>query len=163
MSVKKITTYSTAAQSRRSFIKQMGFALAAAPLVGIVACGGGSTESATTSTDTTTGSGSSGGSTGSSGTWATGGTAALTGVALARQADARAVVDAGGNLEVQGAILADLAVTVAGGAGIGDHLTLAVAAGAGALDLEEAVGLAHASRAAAGTAGCRPARGRRRP
>lgn len=82
MSVKKITTYSTAAQSRRSFIKQMGFALAAAPLVGIVACGGGSTESATTSTDTTTGSGSSGGSTGgstgSSGTWPTGGTAALT-------------------------------------------------------------------------------------
>lgn len=63
-------------QSRRSFIKQMGFALAAAPLVGIVACGGGSSESSTSTTETT--GGSTGGSTGSSGTWATGGTAALT-------------------------------------------------------------------------------------
>lgn len=70
----------SSSQSRRSFIKQMGFALAAAPLVGIVACGGGSTETSTSSTDTSSAStgGSTGGSTGSSGTWATGGTAALT-------------------------------------------------------------------------------------
>lgn len=67
------------AQSRRSFIKQLGFALATAPLAGIVACGGGSTQTPASSTDTT--GGSTGGSTGSSGsgsgTWATGGTAAL--------------------------------------------------------------------------------------
>ena len=82
-----------------------------------------------------------------------GAAAALAGVALARQADARAVVDPGGDLQVQGAGLTHLAVAVAGGAGIGDHLAGAVAAGAGALDLEEAVGLAHAARAVAGGAG----------
>ena len=79
--------------------------------------------------------------------------AALTGVALARQADARAVVDAGGDLQVQGAGLADLAVAVTGRAGVGDHLARAVAAGAGPLDLEEAVGLAYAAGAVAGGAG----------
>src|SRR5690606_10090421 len=80
-------------------------------------------------------------------------TAALSGVALARQTDARAVVDAGGNLEVQGAGLADLTMAVTGPAGIGDHLAGAAAAGAGSLDLEEAVGLADAALALAGSAG----------
>lgn len=69
------------ANSRRNFIKHMGFALAAAPLAGLVACGGGSTQSSTT-TETSTGSsgGTTGGtgSTGNSGSWASGGTAALT-------------------------------------------------------------------------------------
>src|SRR5690606_15612525 len=78
--------------------------------------------------------------------------AALARLALARQADARAVVDARRNLEAELAGLADLAVAPAGGAGVGDHLARAAAAGAGALDLEEAVGLTHAPGAAAGGA-----------
>src|SRR5690606_6891499 len=78
--------------------------------------------------------------------------AALTRLALARQADARTVVHAGRHLEAELAGLADLAMAPAGGAGIGDHLARAAAAGAGALDLEEAVGLAHAPGAAAGVA-----------
>lgn len=66
----KSTSPLVPAQSRRSFIKQMGFALAAAPLLGIVACGGGSTETSTSSADTSSDGtgGSTGGSTGSSGT-----------------------------------------------------------------------------------------------
>ena len=43
----------------------------------------------------------------------------LTGVAFARQADARAVVHAGGDLQVQGAGLAHLAVALAAGADVG--------------------------------------------
>src|SRR5690606_21172393 len=78
--------------------------------------------------------------------------AALSRLALARQADARTVVDARRNLEAELAGLADLAVAPAGGAGVGDHLARAAAAGAGALDLEEAVGLTHAPGAAAGGA-----------
>ena len=69
--------FTRAPQSRRSFIKQLSFALAAAPLAGLVACGGGGTESTTSTTETSSGS-TGGGSTGSSGSWATGGTAALT-------------------------------------------------------------------------------------
>ena len=43
---------------------------------------------------------------------------ALTGVALARQADARAVVDPGGDLELELAVLAHLAVAGAGRTGV---------------------------------------------
>lgn len=70
--------------SRRQFIRQFGFALAAAPLVGLVACGGGGEESTTndsassdSSTGTSTG-GSTGGSSGSSTSWASGGTSVMT-------------------------------------------------------------------------------------
>src|SRR5690606_34835822 len=77
------------------------------------------------------------------------------GVAFARQADARAVIDPGGDLELQLAVFAHLAVAVTAGAGLGDHLAMAAATRAGALDLEEAVGRADASGALAGGAGDR--------
>ncbi len=67
--------------SRRRFIKQLGLGLASIPLIGLVACGGGSDSTETASNDTgSSDSGSSaGGSTGGSSTsWASGGTAAMT-------------------------------------------------------------------------------------
>lgn len=72
----KVTTNS----SRRRFIKQLGLGLASIPLIGLVACGGGSdsTETASTETGSSDSSGSTGGSTGSSTSWASGGTAAMT-------------------------------------------------------------------------------------
>ena len=81
--------------------------------------------------------------------------ATLAGVALARQADARAVVDPGGDLQAEFAGLAHLAVAVTGRADVGggDALAGPAAMGTGALHLEEAVGLANAAGAVAGAAG----------
>lgn len=67
--------------SRRRFIKRLGLGLASIPLIGLVACGGGSdsTETSGTETGSSDSGGSSGGSTGGSSTsWASGGTAAMT-------------------------------------------------------------------------------------
>lgn len=66
--------------SRRRFIKQLGLGLASIPLIGLVACGGGSdsTETASNDTGSSDSSGSTGSSTGSSTSWASGGTAAMT-------------------------------------------------------------------------------------
>ena len=66
--------------SRRRFIKQLGLGLASIPLIGLVACNGGSDSTETASSGTgSSDSGSSGGATeGSSTSWAAGGTAAMT-------------------------------------------------------------------------------------
>ena len=64
--------------SRRRFIKQLGLGIASLPLIGLVACGGGSDSTETASSDSgSSDSGSSGGSTGTT-SWAVGGTAAMT-------------------------------------------------------------------------------------
>jgi protocatechuate 3,4-dioxygenase beta subunit len=64
-------------QSRRRFIKQLGLGLATIPLIGLVACGGGSDSTETASTETGSSSGS-GSSSGGTTTWATGGTSSMT-------------------------------------------------------------------------------------
>src|SRR5690606_185190 len=75
------------------------------------------------------------------------------GLALARQADAVAVVDAGRNLHLQHFFRLDAAGAVAGLARVADGLAVAGAVRAGLLDAEDALLHAHATVAAAGAAG----------
>src|SRR5688572_26990752 len=81
-----------------------------------------------------------------------GGAPVHAGLPLAGQADAVALVHAGGDLHLQGLVLLDAAGPAAGRAGVGDHLAAAVAGGAGLLDGEEALRQAHRARAVAGLA-----------
>ena len=76
--------------------------------------------------------------------------AARAGLALAGEADARAVLDAGRNVDRERALAGDAAGAAAVGAGIVDDLAAAVAGRAGALDGEEALRRAHPAMAAAG-------------
>ncbi len=80
------------------------------------------------------------------------GAAPGSGVALAGQADAGAVVHPRGNPDLQLALAAHLAVAVAGPARVGDHPPLAAAPRAGPLDGEEALGGADPALAVAGGA-----------
>mmetsp|Transcript_8074 Transcript_8074/g.15670 ORF Transcript_8074/g.15670 Transcript_8074/m.15670 type:complete len:339 (-) Transcript_8074:288-1304(-) len=75
------------------------------------------------------------------------------GLAIARGADAHALVDAGRDLDLQRLGLLDLALAVAGHAGVGNDLAAAVAVRAGLLDAEEALAHVHRAGAAAGAAG----------
>src|SRR5690606_13353332 len=79
-------------------------------------------------------------------------------LALAAEANARAVVDAGRDLDLQGALLVHAALAAAGGAGIGNELLDAMAGRAGALHHEEALLGADLAAAVAGPAqlGLRP-------
>ena len=70
-------------------------------------------------------------------------------LALARQADARAFVDAGGNVDRERLALVDAPLAPAGRAGIGDRLADAAALRAGLLDHEEALLRADLAAAAA--------------
>ena len=79
-------------------------------------------------------------------------TAARAGVALALQADARAVIDARRDRDFQSALLAHLAGAVTALAGIQHHASGAAAARAGAFDGEEPLAGPHPARAAAGGA-----------
>src|SRR5690606_8132487 len=74
-------------------------------------------------------------------------------LALARQADTGALVDAGGYVDLKRLSLVDATLAPAFGAGIGDHLARAMASGTGALDHEEALLRADLAAAAALTAG----------
>ena len=53
--------------------------------------------------------------------------AARAGLAFAREADARAVLDAGGNVDLERLVLARAALAGTGAAGLVDHLARAVA------------------------------------
>ena len=87
-------------------------------------------------------------------------TAALAGVALAGEADARAIVDAGRDADFQGALAPQLPVAVTGLARVQHQPAGAAAARAGALDGEEALAGPHPpSAAAAGAGGGAGARG----
>ena len=86
--------------------------------------------------------------------------AAHPGLALPAQPHAGAFVHPRWDVDGERLGLVDPSLAPAAGAGIGDHLARAVAAGAGALDDEEALLRAHLAHAAAGAAG---ARGRARP
>ncbi len=76
-------------------------------------------------------------------------------LALAREPDARAVLDAGGDGHRQHLLLARAALAAALAAGILDDAAGAMAGGAGALDGEEALLRAHPPVAIAGGAGHR--------
>src|SRR5690606_34756957 len=78
--------------------------------------------------------------------------AAQTGLALAGEADAGTVLDALRDVHLQRFLAVDAARPVAGAAGLVDHLSGAMAGGAGALDGEEALLGAHAAAAVAGLA-----------
>src|SRR5689334_20662342 len=82
-------------------------------------------------------------------------TAADAGFAFAREPDPGAVLDALRDVDRQGAVALHAARARAGRACVLDHLAAAMTAGAGALQREEALGLADASGAAAGRAGLR--------
>src|SRR5574343_1134040 len=75
------------------------------------------------------------------------------GLAIARRADAHALVDAGRDLDLQRLLLLDLSLAVAAGAGGGNDLAAAVAVRAGLLDAEEALAHVHRAGALAGAAG----------
>src|SRR5688572_23477012 len=77
---------------------------------------------------------------------------AQSGFALAGEADAGAVLDAGGDRHLQRLVLGGAALAVAGRARLLDHLAEAAAGRAGPLDGEEALGRAHLAVAAAGRA-----------
>src|SRR5690606_35619299 len=82
------------------------------------------------------------------------------GLALAGQADAVAVVDAGRDLHLQHFLLADATVAGAVAAGAGDHLATAAAGRTGLLHGEDAALHAHLATAAAGLAAVQVAVGR---
>src|SRR5207237_5721447 len=71
---------------------------------------------------------------------------------FAREADAIALVDAGGNLHRERLVLLQASGAAARLARVGDHLAGAVARRARLLDREEALGEAHRARAVAGLA-----------
>src|SRR5690606_8428809 len=85
--------------------------------------------------------------------------AAHAGFAFALQADAGAVLDAGGNVDRQRTLFRDPALAMAFGARIVDRLATAVAGRAGALHRKEALARAHAPGPVAGAA-CRRLRTR---
>src|SRR6185437_6798757 len=85
----------------------------------------------------------------------TGGTAAHTGFAFAGKANAGAVFHALRDVDRQRALARDPARAGAGRTGVLDHLAAALAARAGALQREEALGLPHTACAAAHRAGLR--------
>src|SRR5690606_30830575 len=76
-------------------------------------------------------------------------------LAIARRADAHAIVDTGRDFDLQGLVLADAAHAVAGDTRVGDLFTRTVAGGAGLLHAEKALLHAHGAVAAAGMAGLR--------
>src|SRR6185436_21177671 len=78
--------------------------------------------------------------------------AACAGLALAGQADARAVLDAGRNGDLERLVAPHAALTRTGAAGLVDHLARAVAGVAGALDGEETLLGAQPAAAVAGRA-----------
>src|SRR5262249_3953454 len=80
------------------------------------------------------------------------GAAARAGLALAGQANARAVLDAGRNGDLERLVAPHAALARAAAAGLVDHLACAVAGMAGALDGEEALLRAQATAAVAGWA-----------
>src|SRR6187402_1418887 len=73
--------------------------------------------------------------------------------ALARQPHARAVLDAGGNGDLQGFLLARAALARAGGTRRLDRLARTAATGTGAFNREKSLLRAHAARAATRAAG----------
>src|SRR5690606_26310588 len=75
------------------------------------------------------------------------------GLSVARGADPHAVLDAGGDVDLEGLLLLDAALAVAGRAGIRDDLAAATAGRACLLDREEALLHAHAALPVAGVAG----------
>src|SRR5262245_13323984 len=86
-------------------------------------------------------------------------TAAQAGLALAREADTRAVFDARRDVDRQGALTRDAAGAGAGGARVVDHLAAAVTRRTSAFEGEEALGVTDFSLAVAGRAGLRLAAG----
>src|SRR5690606_5687308 len=74
-------------------------------------------------------------------------------LAVAGRADPHPVLDAGGDVDLEGLLLLDAALALAGGARLGNHLAAAVAGRAGLLDREEALLDAHAALAIAGMTG----------
>src|SRR5207244_2542312 len=90
-----------------------------------------------------------------------GGTAALARLALARQFQARAGVDAGRHFDGQDAFGLDLACAAAGRARVGDDLAGALAVAARARDLEEPLRHPQLAGAVAGGAGLGPRAGLR--
>ena len=82
-------------------------------------------------------------------------TAAHAGLALAAEADSRAVLNAGRNVDRQGALLRNAAGAGAFVARVVDLLSAALTRRAGALDGEEALLLANPPMARAGLAGHR--------
>src|SRR5271154_294624 len=79
-------------------------------------------------------------------------TATQPGLALAGEADAGAVFDAGRDIDRECALAGRPAEAAAGGAGTVDHLAAAMTGWAGALEGEEALGMADLALAAAGGA-----------
>src|SRR5690606_30316895 len=75
--------------------------------------------------------------------------------AIARRADAHAVVDTGRNLDLQGLVAARAPHPVAGVARVGDLLARTMTGGAGLLHAEETLLHAHHARTVAGVAGAR--------
>src|SRR5262249_47799889 len=71
--------------------------------------------------------------------------AAHAGLAFAREPDARAILDTGRNVDRERALAGDAARAGAGRTRTVDHLPAALAAGAGALQGEEALGVADAA------------------
>ena len=80
-------------------------------------------------------------------------TAVLARLAVAAGADALAVVDAGRDLDLQRLLLLDLALAVAGRAGLGNDLAAAVAVRTGLLDTEKPLAHLDHTLAVAGGAG----------
>src|SRR3989338_3801649 len=78
-----------------------------------------------------------------------------TGLAFARQANAVTGIDTRRHLHRQGLVLFHPTLAVAGGAGLGNHLAIAMATRAGLLHREEALLHAHLADAATGGAGDR--------
>src|SRR5262249_47454604 len=78
--------------------------------------------------------------------------AAQSSLPLPGQANAGAVLDAGRDVDRERALAGGPAETAAGGAGLVDHLAAAMTGRAGALQGEEALGVANLALAAAGRA-----------
>ena len=77
----------------------------------------------------------------------------VSGFTVARAADAHAIVDACGNLDFEGLVFLDLALAIAGHAGLGNDLARAVAVRAGLLHAEKPLAHLHRARTVAGRAG----------
>lgn len=70
---------------------------------------------------------------------------------IARATDAHATVDTGWNLDLESFLPLDLALAVAGTAGLGNDLASPAAGGAGLLNAEKALAHLHRTTATAGT------------
>src|SRR5208283_3746590 len=88
-------------------------------------------------------------------------TALRAGLAFAGQAQPRAIVHAGGNVDLQFALPLPVALAAALAAGVANDLAGAAASGTGAANAEEALLVEHLAAAVAGGAGGRPAAGLR--